>query len=390
VSLQGNVTLGRVSVLLSSSLNPSTYASAVTFTATVSPSTAAGSVTFYDGATNLGAAPLVSGSAALTTSTLAVGAHSITAVFSASGGVSAALRQTVNSAASSVSLSSSANPSALNQSVTFTAIIAPPLCTGTVTFYNSGVSMGTGAVSGGIASFSTSWGTTGTESISASYGGDSNCGGSSATLTPAQAVRNLTVSSVTLTSNPNAWYFGQQITFTATVTPAAPNGETVTFYDTTGGVMTNIGTPNTSAGAATLTLNAGFATVAQHSVTASYPGDANLSASTSNALVQNVGPWISGLSLPQGPVQMGVVISGLGFGIVQPPGNCVTPPNSWATLSGTNANVVPNGWNPGCNGANGTVTVQVPAAASGPVDVYINNIKSNDVQFTVTNGFGCP
>jgi hypothetical protein len=364
------------------------YASAVTFTATASPSTAAGSVTFYDGAANLGAAPLVSGSAALTISTLAVGTHSITAVFSTTGAVSAALRQAVNRAASSVSLSSSANPSALNQSVTFTAIIAPALCTGTVTFYNSGVSMGTGTVSGGIASYTTSWGTAGTESITASYGGDSNCGGCNATLAPAQAVKNLTASSVTLTSNPNAWYFGQQITFTATVTPAPPNPEAVTFYDTTGGVPTNIGSANTNAtGVATLVWS--FASVAQHSITASYPGDAILAANTSPALVQNVGPWISGLSLSQGPPQMGFVITGLGFGIVQPPGNCVTPPNSWTTLSGTNANVVPNGWNPGCNGANGTVTVQVPAAATGPVNVYINNIKSNDTQFTVTGGFGC-
>ncbi len=56
--------------------------STVTLSATVSPAAAAGTVQFTDGTTNIGAPVTVSGGAAtLTTSTLAVGAHSFTATF---------------------------------------------------------------------------------------------------------------------------------------------------------------------------------------------------------------------------------------------------------------------------------------------------------------------
>ena len=44
------------------------------FTATVAPP-ATGSVEFFDGATSLGTSPLLAGSAALTTSTLATGSR---------------------------------------------------------------------------------------------------------------------------------------------------------------------------------------------------------------------------------------------------------------------------------------------------------------------------
>lgn len=372
------MTLGGINISVASSQNPSTYASAVTLTATVTPSTATGSVTFYDGATALGTVALASGSAALTVSTLAVGAHSITALYPTSGTTSAAIHQTVNNAGSSISLSSSANPSALNQSVNFTGIVAPSLCTGTVTFYSNGTSIGTGTVSNGDATLATSWGSAGSRSMTASYGGDSNCSGSS-TPPPALAevVAALTQSSVVLTSNPNAWYSGQTIAFTATVAPTPPNNETVTFYDGNA----SIGSAPTNGGVATLSLNAGLATVGQHSITAVYPGDGTLSASTSNALVQNVGPYIypTGLSLSQGPAQMGFVISGLGF--PAPCNNCVT-------LNGANAPVVQNPPTP-----NGTtsITVQVPGNAGngGPVVVAVNGIPSNGVPFTVIGGFGC-
>lgn len=53
----------------------------VTLTATVSPANAEGGVEFFDGSTSLGSAPLSAGKAALQTSALPVGAHSITAGF---------------------------------------------------------------------------------------------------------------------------------------------------------------------------------------------------------------------------------------------------------------------------------------------------------------------
>jgi hypothetical protein len=65
-------------------LNPSTSGQTVTFTASVKSSTTgvpAGTVDFYNGATKLGAHALSGGTAAFSTSTLATGTHSITAVY---------------------------------------------------------------------------------------------------------------------------------------------------------------------------------------------------------------------------------------------------------------------------------------------------------------------
>jgi len=69
---------------LSSSLNPSNYGQAVTFTATVTPSgryPLTAKVKFWDGTTGIGTATLSGGVAKLTKSTLAVGTHPITAEY---------------------------------------------------------------------------------------------------------------------------------------------------------------------------------------------------------------------------------------------------------------------------------------------------------------------
>jgi hypothetical protein len=68
---------------LLSSTNPAILGESVTFTATVTSSvgTATGNVTFLDGSTNLGTATLSAGVATFTTATLAVGTHSITAMY---------------------------------------------------------------------------------------------------------------------------------------------------------------------------------------------------------------------------------------------------------------------------------------------------------------------
>jgi hypothetical protein len=77
------------SAATTSSMNPSHFKQAVTFTATVSASVAVsgglsptGAVTFMDGSTTLGTATLASGNASLTISTLSIGTHMITAIYS--------------------------------------------------------------------------------------------------------------------------------------------------------------------------------------------------------------------------------------------------------------------------------------------------------------------
>jgi VCBS repeat-containing protein len=90
---------------LVSSQNPSVFGQAVTFSVTVSSpaGTPTGTVTFLDGATSIGTGTLDSSArAALSISSLAVGPHSITAVYSGdgnfSGSTSATLSSTVNPA----------------------------------------------------------------------------------------------------------------------------------------------------------------------------------------------------------------------------------------------------------------------------------------------------
>jgi hypothetical protein len=86
-SLGAHVTINKAntSTTLTSSQNPSQYGQAVTFTATVAPQyggTPTGTASFFDGTTNLGNSPVNgSGVATLTTSTLAIGTHSMTAVY---------------------------------------------------------------------------------------------------------------------------------------------------------------------------------------------------------------------------------------------------------------------------------------------------------------------
>jgi hypothetical protein len=167
-----------------SSLDPAPLGKVVTFTATVSPSlvgSPTGSVTFKDGATVLATKTLSGGIAKYATSTLAKGSHSITATYNGAtyftGSTSVALTQVILNT-TTTTLTSSPNPSTLGQSVTFTAKVAHTgsgTPTGTVTFKEGSVVLGSSALSGGTtATLSTSVIKVGTHAITAEYNGDSN------------------------------------------------------------------------------------------------------------------------------------------------------------------------------------------------------------------------
>jgi hypothetical protein len=82
-------------------------------------------------------------------------------------------------ASTTTALSSSPNPSAYGQAVTFTAVVAPAPPDGeTVSFVKGKTVLGTGALSDGSATFTTSTLKLGTTSVAAVYGGDSNFAGS--------------------------------------------------------------------------------------------------------------------------------------------------------------------------------------------------------------------
>ena len=93
--------LTQTTTILSSSLDPSVYLQAVTFTAVVTGAagTPTGIVQFFDGASSLGTGTLVSGTTTLTTPALTIGTHGITGIYSGdstfAGSISALLTQGV-------------------------------------------------------------------------------------------------------------------------------------------------------------------------------------------------------------------------------------------------------------------------------------------------------
>ncbi len=197
---------------VSSSARTSVYGETVTFTATVKAAapgsgTPTGTVEFYDGSTDLGPGTLgATGTATFTTSSLPVGTDPITAVYSGDDDFttshSPALSENVRQAATSTALTSSANPSVSGQMITFTALIAAKspgsgTPTGTVTFYNGATMLGTGIITGGIATFSTSSLSVGIHSIKAVYSGDSDFKASTSTILK-QVVENATGSAMDL------------------------------------------------------------------------------------------------------------------------------------------------------------------------------------------------
>jgi Bacterial Ig-like domain (group 3)/Beta-propeller repeat len=179
---------------LSSSRNPSIYGQAVIFTAVVTSGLGAPpdgeTVTFMKGTTVLGTVALSGGSARFTTSTLPVGTDYIKAAYGGDStfgsSKSTTLKQVVDKATTTTTLTSSQNPSNLGQSVTFTASIAPQFSGtvhGTVTFYDGTMALKTASLSGGVAKFTTSTLASGKHNIKATYNGSTNFSGSSASLT---------------------------------------------------------------------------------------------------------------------------------------------------------------------------------------------------------------
>jgi hypothetical protein len=265
----------------------STFGQPVTFTATVSPSAATGTVEFFDGVNSLGTADLSGGAASLTTATLAVGTHSITAAYGGdtnySGSTSSAVTQTVagDPGETATTLTSSLNPSAYAQSVTFTATIGPSSgATGTVTFMDGGSALGSSTLNAsGVASFSISSLAVGVHAITAQYGGDaSHNGSSSAVLT--QTVNRVTTTT-TVTSDSNPVKAGRTVTFTATVSSSIATG-TVQFLDGS----TSLGSVSLSSGKAALATSA--LAVGKHNISAIYSGDSLFAGSQSAVFTQSV------------------------------------------------------------------------------------------------------
>ncbi|MCA0320735.1 MAG: Ig-like domain repeat protein [Proteobacteria bacterium] len=167
---------------LSSTPNPSRPGESATFTVTVSSGSAGtptGTVTVTGNGAPLATVTLSGGTGSFSTAALAIGSHTIAATYggdSSFAGSTTSRSHRVMSPTTTTTLASSRNPSEAGQAVTFTATVASVggTPTGTVTFLNGGVVLGSAALSGGVATFTTSTLAKGTHTITAAYAGDSN------------------------------------------------------------------------------------------------------------------------------------------------------------------------------------------------------------------------
>ena len=190
-------------VTVSSSRNPANTGQSVTFTANVSMTgvTPTGSVAFYNGAALLGSSALSAGRATFTTTTLPLGSHAITARYLGAGDIppatSAVFVQTIklsgtNPKSSTMTLTSSANPSALGAGVDFVINVSgSPRPTGRVLFMIDDVVVGDPAGEPLVAVNSTTARVTlsistlahGNHKVTATYLGDANFRGNTRVVT---------------------------------------------------------------------------------------------------------------------------------------------------------------------------------------------------------------
>ncbi len=278
---------------LTSSLNPSKYGESVTLKATVTPAlggTATGTVTFYQLSKLVGTGTLSGNVATLTVTGLDVGTNHFTATYGGSTNyltsTSTVLAQVVDQASTSTTLTSSLNPSKYGESVTLKATVTPAhggTATGTVTFYQLSKVVGTGTLSGNVATLTVTGLGVGTNHFTATYGGSTNCLTSTSTVL-AQVVDQASTST-TLTSSLNPSKYGESVTLKATVTLAHGGTATgtVSFYQ----LSKVVGTGTLSGNVATLTLTS--LVVATDHLTATYGGGStSCLTSTSTVLAQVV------------------------------------------------------------------------------------------------------
>jgi len=175
--------------------------------------------------------------------------------------------------ATSTTVSASPTSVTIGDTVTLTATVNQSAATGTITFKVGSTSLGTATISSGTATLPTTASvangfSAGTDTITATYGGDDTTYASSSgttTLTVAGITTSTSVSASTTTLT-----IGGSETLTATVTPATATG-TVTFKVGS----TSLGSAAVSSGTATLSVIASTAngfSAGTDTITATYGG----------------------------------------------------------------------------------------------------------------------
>ncbi len=390
-ALSETVSPAAATVALQSSAPSSVTNQSVTFTAQITPTTPipsggvalSGKVSFTDtpsggsasaisGCTNV-ALVIVGGvaQATCTTSSLALGSHTIAAAYGSDANFTAAtpgtVTQTVSAASSAIALTSSAtgNTSTVNQTVVFTASILVPTGpnnpTGTFAFTDNGTTICSGvapiAVTGTnnwTAPCTDSSLIAGSHTIVSAYSGDTHFTYSNGSLTQTVNPGSTTVS---LASTQNPSVVNQSITFQAIITPN-PSGavalsgkvgfvDSVTSQSITGCSAVSL---TVVSGNSVATCSTSALAVGAHTITATYASDANFTGNFST-FVQTVNAATSSISLSSSTGGASTVNQSVAF-------KAIVPVPSGQTPSGT-VNFTDNG-NPaaGTGCTNASLTLQ--------------------------------
>jgi hypothetical protein len=272
----------------------------VIFTATVNKGTGinvpTGTVTFLEGATVLGTGALDgTGAATFQTTGLTGGSHNITTTYGGdtlyltSGSAVLVIDVTTpGTTPTTTAVGSDTSNGVFGNTVTFTATVAhatgATAPTGTVTFDDGVVSIGSGAVDAqGKATLQTSSLGVGPHSVTAVYGGDATYAASTSTAVSVVLRGPTTLALAASANNPT---FGATVTFTATLTTTGsltvPTG-TVTFKDG----ATTLGQSSFLDSNVTTFQTAALA-VGPHTITAQYAGDGTFVGSTSTGITVTV------------------------------------------------------------------------------------------------------
>jgi hypothetical protein len=189
---------------------------------------------------------------------------------------------------------SPANPT-IGQTVTYSAAVSVPspgtgTPTGSVTFTGAGGTLcnavALNEATPDVATCTTTYTNAQTDSVTASYGGDSNYAASSATLS--EQIGKLGTST-SLVAGSGSSLAGDAVTYTATVAASgAPTNPTGTVEFSDGGTdLAGCGAVQLTSGL-TATCTTTYPSTGSHSVIATYSGDGNFTGSTSSPLTHTV------------------------------------------------------------------------------------------------------
>jgi len=284
-----------------------------------------------------------------------------------------------------ISLSSSLNPSNTGQPVNFAAVVSSGSGTpaGSVVFLDGTATLGTATLSGsGQATFSTSALSEGTHAITATYAGNPEY---DASVSPVlqQVVQGAATKTTLSTSDPSV-PFGTPVTFTAAVTPTPAGSELGTVNFMLGTTLLGSSSVNAQGQAEITTskLPAG-----SDAITSVYSGNAQLASSTSRPVNENVTSMFTiALSTnsteisANNPAQITVTVTPVGGAFNQPVNFSLTGLPSGVQASWSTPQVTPKSAS-----ATTVLTLQVASQSASKRSLFSHMVQMMAV--TLIGGF---